>query len=364
MLYFVPLGVVDYSASCRNHLYTLLNLCFLVISTSFLSCGDAKTNISSLNKTSIHINTSSKKNDPFLKMQIDTLKVVVKKDVAIRVYFKWMDSLIQTHNTKNNYVIDEYIVVRSNPWILDTLAHTDYYYLMENGIFNEDPQSLIALPKGNTLMLPDSLQTQTIRERMANTYIDINIPEYKLRIIENGKEQYKFPIRVGQNSKRYLEMAKREVDIRTKPGIGKIVRVNKNPLFINPKDNKKYFTTKRDDNKITKLPTIPWIEPEINGQRYGQLIHPTTNMATLEKAYSNGCIGLRESDAWFAYYYAPVHTKVVIRYDLHGKDDEGKDVHFKNIYPGFEDKTYRKEAIEAGLQAIDGKPVTVCDCRD
>tara|TARA_R110002051_G_scaffold88673_1_gene156186 strand:- start:6266 stop:6652 length:387 start_codon:yes stop_codon:yes gene_type:complete len=45
-------------------------------------------------------------------------------------------------------------------------------------------------------------------------------------------------------------------------------------------------------------------------------------------------------------------------------EDQGKDVHFKNIYPGFEDKTYRKEAIEAGLQAIDGKPVTVCDCRD
>ncbi|EPR73789.1 hypothetical protein ADIWIN_1149 [Winogradskyella psychrotolerans RS-3] len=273
-----------------------------------------------------------------------------------------MDSLVTTQNEKSNYSIDEYIIVRFNPWILDTLAHTDYYYLKEKGIFNEDSQSLLALQKGQILVLPDSIQTLNIRERMANTYIDVNVPEFKLRIIENGKELHRFPVRVGQNNQRYLEMAKREVDMRTKPGIGKIVRVNKAPLFINPKDNHKYYTTKRDDNNVTKLPAIPWIEPEINGQRFGQLIHPTTNMATLGKAYSNGCIGLRESDAWFVYYYAPLNTKVVIRYDLRGKDEEGNDIQLTNIYPGFENKTYRKEAIEAALQAIDGEPIPVCNC--
>ncbi|GLR16406.1 L,D-transpeptidase [Portibacter lacus] len=292
-----------------------------------------------------------------------TVKVIVVKDVPIREYFKWMDSLVNAQNQENNYTIDEYIVVKANPWIIDTLAHTDYYYLKEKGIFNEDSQSLLALQKGQTLIIPDSSQTESLRNRMANTYIDVNIPEYKLRIIENGKVLYTFPTRVGQNTKRYLEMAKTEVDLRTKPGIGKIVRVNKAPQFINPKDNRRYYVTNRDDKKVTKLPLIPWIEPEVNGQRYGQLIHPTTNIATLGKAYSNGCIGLRESDSWIVYYYAPLNTKVVIRYDLQGKDEEGNDIKFANIYPGFEKKSYQKEAIEAGLQALDGKAISVCDCR-
>ena len=50
--------------------------------------------------------------------------------------------------------------------------------------------------------------------------------------------------------------------------------------------------------KVTKLPQIPFIETEINGIRNGQLIHPTTNPETLNKAYSNGCIGTKEADAW------------------------------------------------------------------
>lgn len=231
-------------------------------------------------------------------------------------------------------------MVRHNIWILDTLAHTDYYYLKEKGIFNEDSQALNVLLKGQTLLIPDSLQTQEISNSMANTYLDINIPEFRLQIIENGQVIHRFPVRVGQNNKRYLKMANAEVDMRTKPGIGKIVRVNKTPSFINPKDNHRYYATKRDDNKVTKLPAIPWIEPEIDGRRFGQLIHPTTNLATLGRAYSNGCIGLRESAAWFVYYYAPLDTKVVIRYDLKGKDGEGNDIQFTDIYPGIENDTY------------------------
>ncbi len=103
-------------------------------------------------------------------------------------------------------------------------------------------------------------------------------------------------------------MAGRVVDLRTQVGVGKIVRINRAPVFINPRDNKKYTSTRRDDNIRTKLPNIPWLEPEINGIRYGQLIHPTTNLETLGKAYSNGCISLRESDAWSVFFYAPLGT--------------------------------------------------------
>ncbi len=268
--------------------------------------------------------------------QLLPIEIVVNKDIPIRSYFKWMDSIVAEHNQTHNYSIDEYIIVHNNSWILDTLAHTDYYYLMDRGIFNEDPQSLIALKEGQVLEIPDSIQTQQLNAQLDKTSLELNIPEYRLRIIQDGKEIYKFPVRVGKVGKRYLAMAKGEVDMRTKPGIGEIIRVNKKPVFKNPQNNHKYVKTHRDDGKLTGLPAIPWLEPSINGRSVGQLIHPTTNLATLEKPSSNGCIGLRESDAWIVYYYAPLGTKVVIKYELQGKNDQGETVEFKNIYPGFE----------------------------
>ncbi len=272
-------------------------------------------------------------NDKIVKAPIE---IRANKDVPIRTYFKWMDSIVEQHNATKNYSIDEYIIVHNNPWIIDTLAHTDYYYLMDKGIFNEDSQSLFAIKKDQILEIPDSIQTQKIREKLSNTHLELNIPEFRIRIIENEKEIYKFPVRVGKAGEKYLAMAKRKVDMRTMPGIGEIVRVNKDPIYMNPVDNKRYETTGRDDGKRTGLPAIPWLEPSINGIKIGQLIHPTTNLATLEKASSNGCIGLRESDAWIIYYYAPLGTKVIVKYELEGKNDQGEKVQFKDIYPGFE----------------------------
>ena len=104
--------------------------------------------------------------------------------------------------------------------------------------------------------------------------------------------------------------------------------------------------------KMLKLPAIPWIEPAINGIRLGQLIHPTTNLATLNKASSNGCIGLRESDAWYVYYYAPLGTKVVFRYDLQVKDENGNVIQLDNIYPGFEKIKIRNEAFTSAAEKI------------
>lgn len=65
--------------------------------------------------------------------------------------------------------------------------------------------------------------------------------------------------------------------------------------------------------KIIKNEDSQSLEPAIDGIRIGQLIHLTTNLATLGKLSSNGCIGLRESDAWMVYYYAPLGTKVLFR---------------------------------------------------
>jgi L,D-transpeptidase ErfK/SrfK len=137
---------------------------------------------------------------------------------------------------------------------------------------------------------------------------------------------------VGRNEKKYLEMSGREQDLKTKTGNGFIVRYEKNPRYVNPVNNHEYFVTNRDDKKVTKLPQIPFLETEINGLRYGQLIHPTTNPITLGKAYSNGCIGTREGDAWTVYYFAPIGTKINIRYDLDVVNNEGATVVLKDIY--------------------------------
>lgn len=294
-------------------------------------------------------NSVAKEEAPLYKsISIDTLErevgtsksieIRIDKDVPIRSYFRWMDSVVTAHNEAYTYSIDEYDIVHFNPWIIDTLANTDYYYLMEKGIFNEDSQALIALAKDQVLLVPDSLQTQHIKSQLSKTHLAMNIPEFKLRIIQDGEELYSLPVRVGKNGKRYLAMAKREVDMRTMPGKGEIVRVNKDPTFINPQNNSPYYSTSRDDGKRTKLPAIPWLEPSINGIRIGQLIHPTTNLETLEKASSNGCIGLRESDAWIVYYYAPLGTKVDFTYELEVENENGEIIQLEDIYPDFKGK--------------------------
>lgn len=307
-----------------------------IISIFFISCVDSSkistTKEELPEQKTISIDTLKQEEEEEIS---NSIKIQVDKDIPIRSYFKWMDSIVAVHNNTYNYVIDEYDIVHFNPWIIDTLANTDYYYLIDKGIFNEDSQELIALAKDQVLLIPDSLETQRIKSQLSKTHLAMNIPAFKLRIIQEGKELYNFPVRVGKNGKRYLAMATRDVDMRTMPGEGEIVRVNKNPAFINPQNNSRYYSTSRDDGKRTALPAIPWLEPSINGIRIGQLIHPTTNLETLEKTSSNGCIGLRESDAWRVYYYAPLGTKVNFTYELEVEDENGKMITLEDIYPEF-----------------------------
>jgi len=198
--------------------------------------------------------------------------------------------------------------------------------------FIYDQRDLIILKKCVIVQMPSIELAAKLIGKQTMVTIDLNIPEFKLRITEAGKTLYTFPVRVGQKEVKYLDMAKRDVDLQTIPGIGKIVRIERFPAFINPVDGKQYKVTKRDDGRYTKMPLVPYIEPEINGLRYGQLIHPTTNPVTLGKAYSNGCIGMNEADTWRLYYYAPVGTKVIFRYDLEIQDKEGKRIKLEDIY--------------------------------
>ncbi len=124
--------------------------------------------------------------------------------------------------------------------------------------------------------------------------------------------------------------------MRTKTGTGTIVAHVCNPDYYNLSDGQQYYVTRRDDERVTSLPQIPFIETEINGIRNGQLIHPTTNPATLNKAYLNGCIRTKEADEWIIYYHAPIGIKINIRYDLHVNDSLGNTITLKDIYGYFE----------------------------
>ncbi|KKL68519.1 hypothetical protein LCGC14_2124180 [marine sediment metagenome] len=258
--------------------------------------------------------------------------VTVERNISISEYFGFMDSVVERYDSIVPYQLSEHLLLRANPWVIDVLANTDYYRNIERDTFIYDQKQSIVLRKTDSLIFPEYIDASRILNTMNKTWIDINIPEFKLRIFQDSTLLYTFPIRVGQSRERFLVMGNRITDMRTITGKGKVIRVETNPTFYNPVDGKQFFTTKRDDEKRTLMPLIPWIETEINGIRNGQMIHPTTNPKTLGKAYSNGCIGVKEADAWLIYYYAPTGTPITIRYDLKVIDSEGKEIILKDIY--------------------------------
>ncbi len=261
--------------------------------------------------------------------------IPIKQDVTISQYFQFMDSLVTAYDSLVPYPLSEHLLVRANPWIIDTLANTDYYRMTARDSFVYDQRKLFVLRASDSIMIPDSLSAAYIMDAFKKTSLDVNIPEFKLRIYQDTCLLFTFPVRVGKNAKKYLAMGDKITDLRTLTGNGKIIRLERNPKFYNPVDHKRFYVTKRDDNKTTLMPQIPWIETEIDGVRNGQMIHPTTNPKTLGNASSNGCIGTRESDAWIIYYYAPLGTMITIRYDLEFNIDMGTNVKLKDIY-GYE----------------------------
>lgn len=276
--------------------------------------------------------------DPETPTQIE-----INQSIDLGTYYSFMDELVAYFDTLLPYPITEHLIVRSNPWLIDTLAATDYYRRMERGIFTYDPQSVQVLEKGMTLLIPNAAQVDSLLEMQGLVYLDVNIPEFKLRIWHYDSLMYSFPIRVGQNIEKFLSVVDRDVDLRTHVGSGCIVRINRNPDFVNPTDGEAYEVTRRDDQKVTLMPRIPWIEPELNGVRYGQLIHPTTNPKTLGRTYSNGCIGVTEGDMWRIYYHAPIGTSVNVRYDREITNEEGVKVTLKDIYPGYEEEIRKQK---------------------
>ena len=180
--------------------------------------------------------------------------IIVNKNIQVKSYFQYIDSIVKHYNSINNYKLSEHILVRHNPWIIDSLANTDYYRMIAKDSFVYNQKDLIVLRKGCSIKIPDSLESSNIEKEFKSTWIDLNIPEYKLRIYRDSVLLHEFLVRVGRNEKKYLKMAGRVLDLKTKTGSGTIVKYVKNPDYYNPVNGNQYFVTNRDDGKVTKLP--------------------------------------------------------------------------------------------------------------
>ena len=286
----------------------------------------------------------SNKNSPIAKpLALDTVApipktndfafaYIVPHDVRVKSYFYFMDTLLRRLDTLVAYDLNEYLLARTNPWLIDSFVETDYDHRKARGEFVYDQKQLLILRAGDTLFVPADSLAAKIKAKQAKTWLDVNLPEFKMRIVEGADTLFSFPVRIGQNRKQYLEVLDRTEDLRTKTGVGAILRVNRSPSWTNPVTGKKYKDTGRDDGQRTQLPQVPWLEPALNGFRWGQMIHPTTNSETLGKTYSNGCIGTAEADAWRVYFYAPVGTKVVVRNDRRIISPKNDTIWLKDVY--------------------------------
>jgi L,D-transpeptidase ErfK/SrfK len=247
-------------------------------------------------------------------------------------YFNAIDSLCRFIDSSYGVSLNEYEFIRANPVILDSLRSQDYYEAKERGVLILNQQDCLVIHSGQQLSVPDSNQLLRIRLFLKQIRLDVNVPEYTLRIWCGDSLIHRCIVRVGRNERKFLALAGREVDLKTPIGKGRIVRIERDPLYINPVNGERYYRTRRDDGRYTMLPRIPFLEPEINGIRSGALLHPTTNKSTLGKAISNGCIGMSEADAWTLYYHAPLGTPIEFRYDLNVIDENGNSKKLDNIY--------------------------------
>ena len=257
---------------------------------------------------------------------------IIDNDISLEAYFSWIEGVIEKYDSLLPYALTEQLIVHANPWIIDTFAHSDYYYQMQRGVFVYNQRAHIVLRKGDSLAIPALYTASKLEEKLSQIRLDINLPEYKLRIWQGDSLLHTFPVRIGQNRKKFLSSENREVDLRTIIGSGYVHQFIYQPRYINFQTGEEYKLTRRDDQKLTLMPLIPTLETEINHVCYGQLIHPTTNPNTLGKAYSHGCIGTREEDAWRIYFYSRKGTPVRIRYDLKVANEQGDTLMLPDVY--------------------------------
>jgi hypothetical protein len=144
--------------------------------------------------------------------------------------------------------------VNANPWIIDSLRRLDYYRQKEKGIFIYDQSQQVIIHEGDSLMVPDSSTVAYLTFKLKSTLIDVNLPELRLRLIQDHDTLLTCNVRIGRDADEYLEYYNREVSLRTPIGEGEIVKVRRQPKYIDPHTGIAYIETRRDDGNRTKMP--------------------------------------------------------------------------------------------------------------
>ena len=99
--------------------------------------------------------------DTIFKVEKDT--ILISKNIKIKSYFTYIDSIVYAYDSLVSFDLSEHLLVRANPWIIDSLKNTDYYRMMEKDSFVYNQKELIILKEGSQLIVPD--------ERLANSIL-------------------------------------------------------------------------------------------------------------------------------------------------------------------------------------------------
>lgn len=277
-----------------------------------------------------NILTLSVKDQDSLKYSSEFIfqNIEIQRVILFNRFFTLIDSLANSASLPSDLQVSgDLIIVKANPWILDSLRQTDYRDAALRGKYIDDLNLEPIIPAGAVLRIPDSLEASLLAAELLSTRLVMNIPEFRLRLIRGADTILSCPVRVGRNEELFLEAVGQTVDLRTPVGEGKIYRARRIPKSVNLHTGEEYKFTRRDDNRVTRMPPIPSLEPEINRHRNGKMIHATTNPITLGKAFSHGCVGVSEADMWTIYFNMPVGAEVEFRYDLESGGKRLKDVY-------------------------------------
>jgi len=109
--------------------YTLALLLVLIVVITLVKFQEYKESLVIKTKKTTELNTIH---------PIPIQKIYINRIITIENYFDFIDSLVKASDTFLNYPLSEHVLVRANPWIIDTLSNTDYYTMMKKDSFVYD----------------------------------------------------------------------------------------------------------------------------------------------------------------------------------------------------------------------------------
>lgn len=115
----------------------------LIIGILILGIGASFTPAFNLNITQKEI--QSVRREPVhdsLKNVVAGSWIRITRNINISQYFDYMDSLVNVYDSQMPYLLSEHLLVCASPWIIKTLANTDYYRMMARDFFVYDQRKL------------------------------------------------------------------------------------------------------------------------------------------------------------------------------------------------------------------------------